>query len=160
MSIREIKELPKEIKQKSARELIRADIQEALDKGINLFEFEGDYNYKYLTSYANEVAEDIRRKKVREIQREFKNENLTEEEKTIKGFYLFFKSGWEYKGYWIKAFSQKGEEHRRIFCQIEDIKLLEDKVIEDCWKCLNKARTTHILENGEWIRKPEKRGRE
>lgn len=160
MSIREVKELPKEIKQKSARELIRADIQEALDKGINLFEFEGDYNYKYLTGYANDVADDIRREKVREIQREFKRKNLTEEEKTIKGFHVFFNGGWKYKRYWIKAFSQKGEERRRVFCQIEDIKLLEDKVIEDCWIDLNKARKTHILVNGEWIWKPEKRGRE
>lgn len=40
----------------SQRDLIKGDIEEAIKNGIYLFEFEGDYNFKYLATYARDVA--------------------------------------------------------------------------------------------------------
>ena len=61
MSIKPIKEIPMNTKdaRESYRARIRADINEALEKRIDKFEFEGDYNYKYLAQYAREEADRI-----------------------------------------------------------------------------------------------------
>lgn len=113
MAIKPIEDIPKNTQQQreSYRAQIRADIQEAIDKGINKFEFVGDYNYKYLAQYAREEARNIlagtiRRRdcKVRWWDRAFDN-------------YPY-----------IRISSVKGEEHRRVFCEIIPENL--DKAIE------------------------------
>ena len=86
MSIKPIKEIPMNTKdaRESYRARIRADINEALEKRIDMFEFEGDYNYKYLAQYAREEADRIIRhitnKHDREItkvlQKEFNEEYI------------------------------------------------------------------------------------
>lgn len=86
MSIKPIKEIPMNTKdaRESYRARIRADINEALEKRIDKFEFEGDYNYKYLAQYAREEADRIIRhitnKHDREItkvlQKEFNEEYI------------------------------------------------------------------------------------
>lgn len=65
MSIRPLDEIPQSLagKRQSYREMIRADIQTAIDQGITKFEFEGDYNWKYLAQYAREEADNIWRKR-------------------------------------------------------------------------------------------------
>ena len=67
--IRPVDEIPMNAadKRKSYREQIRNDIREAMDKGINKFEFVGDYKYKYLAQYAREEADRIVWKAAREI---------------------------------------------------------------------------------------------
>ena len=54
---------------KSYRQRITDDIQEAIDKGIPLFEFVGDYNYKYLAQYAREQANRLNRQYVNNVVR-------------------------------------------------------------------------------------------
>lgn len=58
MSIRKVEHIPQTLSQKrqSYRAMIHQDLQEAIDKHIENFEFEGDYNYKYLANYAREEA--------------------------------------------------------------------------------------------------------
>lgn len=151
MAIKIIDEIPITSKGKARRELIREDIQEAIDKGISLFEFEGDYNYKTLAQNARDVAKSFKAKKLIEVQRKFKEENLTDDEKNIKGFYVWFKSVWEYKHHWIHITSCKGEDNPRVFCKIDDVKNFEQVIIEDCKKVLAEARTDYVLIDGKWI---------
>ena len=155
MAIKVINEIPGSDAKKSSRKQIEEDIKEAIEKGIPLFEFTGDYNYKYLAQYAAEVAKKIRDEKIREVHKKFRRENLTDDERNIKGFYIWFKSTWEYKKEWITISSRKGEDHRRVFCKIDDVKAFEEKIIEDCKKELAEARTEFVLKDGkwEWIKK-------
>lgn len=153
MAIKVVDEIPKTNQRRSNRDMIRADIQEALDNGISQFEFVGDYNYKYLAQYAKKEVDRFEARKVREVQTKFKEENLTEEEKNIIGFYLWFKCSYEYKNEWIKVSSCKGEDRRRVFCKIDDVKLFEQKIIENCHKVLNEARAEYVLSDGKWVRK-------
>ena len=46
MSIKVVDEVPGMAGRKTYNEMIREDINEALEKHIEKFEFEGDYNYK------------------------------------------------------------------------------------------------------------------
>ena len=57
--IKPVDEIPKGLSKKhsSYREMIRADIQAALDRGISRFEFVGEYKYRYLAQYAREEAD-------------------------------------------------------------------------------------------------------
>lgn len=150
MAIKVIDEIPKTLKASSSKELIKADIQEAIDKSISLFEFEGDYNYKYLGSYARDCAEDIKRTKIKNIQREYRTANLTDDEKNKRGFYVHFKPYWDYKRDWITISTAKGDDHRRVFCKIGDVKIFENKVLEDCKSELERARRTHKLVGDKW----------
>ena len=114
--IKPIDEIPQSMaeKRKSYREMIRQDITEAWGKGIRRFEFDGDYNYKYLAQYAREEIEDILRKKVRALYQERK------------------KAGFDDPGisYWLlsrvdnlpiyKVTSHKTEDKNRprVFCEL------------------------------------------
>ena len=60
MSIREVTEIPSNLKKalkEMDRDKVYRDFQEALEKNIEVFEFEGDYNFKTLSQKAKEVAE-------------------------------------------------------------------------------------------------------
>ena len=54
--IQEIKEVPVINPTTSKKQMIRDDIRYALNNHIEKFEFQGDYNWKYLSQYAREVA--------------------------------------------------------------------------------------------------------
>ena len=56
MSIKAVEAVPETLseKQMSYRQKIRGDIREAIRNRIPAFEFEGDYNFKYLAQYARE----------------------------------------------------------------------------------------------------------
>lgn len=150
MAIKIIDEIPQYQKSSNQRDCIRADIQEAIDKGIALFEFEGDYNYKYLAQYAREVARHITTVRARAIRKKFKEDNYTEEEKNIKGFYVWFSGDYIYKDNWIRIVTRKGDDRRRVFCSINDIKVLEDAVIANCKDRLAEARQKYQLIDGKW----------
>lgn len=113
MAIKPIDDIPKNIPQQreSYRAQIRADIQEAIDKGISKFEFVGDYNYRYLAQYAREEAHNILVNAVRRRE---------------------CKARWWDRAFdnypYIRISSVKGEEHRRVFCEIIPENL--DKAIE------------------------------
>lgn len=115
--IKPIVEIPKNQKEKweSYREKIRADIQEAIDRNINRFEFVGDYNFKTLAQMASEEARNIAWK----IVRKWSNDNPQYKER-----YKFWIPGsWQLNKdlQLIKVSSVKGEtpEKRRVFCEIK-----------------------------------------
>ena len=64
MAIKPIEEIPLSLSEqrKSYREQIREDIASAISQKIDKFEFDGDYNWKYLAQYAREEANRIWRK--------------------------------------------------------------------------------------------------
>lgn len=114
--IKPIDEIPKNTveKRKSYRQMIRNDIMEAIEKGIQKFEFVGDYNYKYLEQYAKEEANRV----VRDLTLQWSEDHPEYKEKC---------SYW-FADYWrinkddgvIKISSVKGEtpDKRRVFCEI------------------------------------------
>ena len=61
MPIKPVNDIPITLQEKKAsyREMVRQDISYALKNHISTFEFEGDYNYKYLANYAREEADII-----------------------------------------------------------------------------------------------------
>lgn len=113
--IKAVDEIPQSPKQtrKGYREQIRADIQEALDKRIEKFEFVGDYNFKYLAQYAREEADRIVRNLAYKYWR-------THPEYSEKLYYNPF-SWRDYSALEIIVISSiKGEtpDKRRVFCKI------------------------------------------
>ena len=106
------------------KQQLRQDIQEAIDKGINKFEFIGDYNYKYLQRYAQECADRIIRimlaKRYGELREQYNIDRHT---------YLRLKQSSEYRPKFIHVSSIKGEEHRRVFCEI-DLSEFEERTEE------------------------------
>lgn len=152
MAIKVIDEIPKQKFNKTKREEIRADIQGAIDKGITLFEFEGDYNWKYLGQYAKEEADRVKAKIIHDIHRKFREENFTDAEKR-SGFFVWFKMTYDYKHDFIHISTCKGEERRRVFCRIGKREDFEAKVIADCQKVLDEARAEFEMVDGKWRRK-------
>lgn len=113
--IKQIEEIPKSHaeKCKSYRQLIRDDIQEALDKNISKFEFIGDYNFKYLAQYAREEADRIIRKEyIRVVQK-----HKAELEDIFCDFY-----GIRRDITYIKVTAVRGEkkDEPRVFCEIRE----------------------------------------
>lgn len=113
--IKAVDEIPQSPKQtrKGYREQIRADIQEALDKRIEKFEFVGDYNFKYLAQYAREEADRI----VRNLAYKYWRAHPEYSEKL---YYNPF-SWRDYSALEIIVISSiKGEtlDKRRVFCKI------------------------------------------
>ena len=113
--IKQIEEIPKSHaeKCKSYRQLIRDDIQEALDKNISKFEFIGDYNFKYLAQYAREEADRIIRKEyIRVVQK-----HKAELEDIFCDFYGIRKDIT-----YIKVTAVRGEkkDEPRVFCEIRE----------------------------------------
>ena len=72
--IKAVESIPKKGKSASAFSLIRADIESAIRDNINRFEFVGDYNYKYLTQYARQAADDVMREILTNMARKRKKE--------------------------------------------------------------------------------------
>ena len=115
--IKPIAEIPKSRAEKSRsyREMIRADIKEAIDRNINKFEFVGDYNFKTLAQMAQEEARNVAWK----IVFQWSKDNPQYKER-----YKYWIPGvWEANKAMelIKVSSVKGEtpEKRRVFCEIK-----------------------------------------
>lgn len=122
--IKPVDEIPQSMAQKreSYRDRIRADIHEAMDKGIKKFEFIGDYNFKYLAQYAREEADRIILKEYIRVAREHKDEleNMHRDYYSIREKLRF-----------ITVTSVKGEDKDkpRVFCEIAE-KAPEDIIMD------------------------------
>lgn len=97
----------------SVRAMIQADIEETLEKRIPAFEFEGDYNYKYLGNYAREVARNMWCRETLDCRREARKKAR---ERGLKWIPI---SDFKHQDMWIKITTRKGEDHRRVFCEID-----------------------------------------
>ena len=139
--IKPVDEIPQNMaqKQKSYRDRIRADIREALDKGIHKFEFVGDYKYKYLAQYVREEADRIiRNEYIKTVQKH------KEELKDVLCDFYGIMRGITY----INVTSVRGEkkDEPRVFCEIRE---------ENPEEIIMKA----ILENDK-LRKEARKARE
>ena len=115
MAIKPIDVIPESENQKrrSYRERIREDLQRAIDQRITRFEFEGDYNYKYLAQYAREEADYIWRKAYRDEMGRQLHKNKMEEERISR-----YPDHWM-KGNYIKIRSVKMPDRIHVYGEID-----------------------------------------
>ena len=125
--IKPVDEIPKNRndQRRGYRDRIRADIQEAIDKGIYKFEFVGDYNFKTLAQTAGEEARCVAWRILR---------NWSDDHPEYKERYKFWlPTSWQIKNELdlIRVSSVKGEtpEKRRVFCEIKQDM---DSIIREC----------------------------
>lgn len=118
MAIKEVDYIPESCSKnkESYRVRITRDIREALDNGLTMFEFTGDYNYKYLANHARDVAHQIFRKDIYlPAAKAIKMQFLTEMGR--KGVYL--KSDWEYRNLFINISSRKIDDEIHVYAKID-----------------------------------------
>lgn len=116
MSIKPIEALPPERGSVTRRKMLRDDIMSAISQRITAFEFEGDYNYKYLAQYAREQADfifvkEVYRPAVKKVREKLKGE--------LRKPYIFPPSQWEYNGRFIKITKRKEEDRNHVYAQID-----------------------------------------
>ena len=119
--IKALDEVPQTLQEKrqSYRDMIRADIAEAVENHIDKFEFDGDYNYKYLAGYAREEA---RMYYARYIFRPVASEVRKALEKIFpEEHYYCIPDYWEWerKHPFFKVKSLKGEDRTHVYCEID-----------------------------------------
>ena len=117
MSIKPIEEIPQSLsdKRRSYRECIRDDIKSAIGQKISKFEFDGDYNWKYLAQYAREEADMIWRKTYYDLIAKKKEESGLND-----GHYYY--GGippYSLKGKYIKISSVKMPDRIHVYCSID-----------------------------------------
>ena len=131
--IKVVDEIPQTLQEKreSYRDMIRKDINDAVDNNITKFEFEGDYNYKYLAQYAREEASRIyqsrwfrptERKVVEALRQMYPIERYF----SIPGWWKWEK---DHRVFRIKAL--KGEGRTHVYCEIDysAVENLYDKLL-------------------------------
>lgn len=116
MSIKPIEALPPVPESSSRRKMITEDIMTAIAQKIKTFEFEGDYNYKYLAQYAREQAESIFRKNIywgaaKKVRDKLKKEYGKQ--------YIFTTAEHNYKGQFIRIHQRKGEDRNHVYAEID-----------------------------------------
>ena len=116
MSIKPIDAVPATPESFTRRKMIREDLMLAIGQKITAFEFEGDYNYKYLAQYAREEAEHIFRREVYLDARQAVIQRLKEEGIAT---YIFPPSEWEYRGRFIRIVNRKGEDRQHVYASID-----------------------------------------
>ena len=116
MSIKPIEALPPVPESSSRRKMITEDIMTAIAQKIKTFEFEGDYNYKYLAQYAREQAEFIFRKDIYRLCCKKVRDKL-KKEYGIQ--YIFPTDEHNYKGRFIRIHQRKGEDRNHVYAEID-----------------------------------------
>lgn len=118
MSIKPVEEIPMTLQEQrqSYRERIRQDICYAITNRISTFEFDGDYNYKYLANYAREEANMI-------FSRRVYREAAMQVRKTLEPKWndrrVFPESEFKYKNRYIRIREKKGEDRVHVYGQID-----------------------------------------
>ena len=116
--IKEIDKIPATLQEKrqSYREMIRRDIEYAYKNRIQTFEFEGDYNYKYLAQYAREEADYFVRRMIIRPEAIRVREAMKKEFPDVK--YVCVESEFKYKNRLIQIRSHKAEDRIHVYGQI------------------------------------------
>lgn len=120
MAIKSVDEIPETLQQKreSYRAMIRRDINEALDNHITKFEFEGDYNFKYLGQYAREEADRVFRSRffypaAQKIRTALKEKNPEQK------YFFGIPSAYDCRGRAIVITTKKGEDRIHVYGYID-----------------------------------------
>ena len=118
MPIKLVDEIPQTLaeKRQSYRDRIRQDICYAITNRISMFEFDGDYNYKYLANYAREEAGHIFSSRIyRDASRQVRKTLA----KKLKREHVFPESEFRYKNRYIRIREKKGEDRIHVYGQID-----------------------------------------
>ena len=151
MAIKPIDEIPLNtaLQRKSYREQIREDIRSAIDQRISRFEFDGDYNWKYLAQYAREEADMIWRKTYAELIVAKKKTNGLNDGR----YYAGGTPSYKLKGQYIAISSVKMPDRVHVYCQINfnTPELLTDQAIKEMLeeKAEEDRKTAEALEKAE-----------
>ena len=97
-------------RRRSYREMIRKDIQSAINQKIPKFEFDGDYNWKYLAQYAREEADAIWRNTWY---------NIMHEARDKYGFRCACTPDYHDKGEYIRITNVKMPDRNHVYCSID-----------------------------------------
>ena len=116
MSVKQLETIPNEPKAKTAKQMAREDIEYAISHKMHTFEFIGDYNYKYLGSYAREVADGIFHSQVYNTARLKVCDKLRKE---LGVRYIFPPSFWEYRGRYITIIQHKEDDRVHVYGKID-----------------------------------------
>lgn len=112
MAIQALDKLPEKVAKKSEKAMIREDLQEAINKGIESFEFIGDYNYKYLASRAQNEANWLAGKMIAKVYEdhrcEFKHHEILLEDNVRRRFVA----------QWLKIIGITLEDRKHVYCKI------------------------------------------
>ena len=153
MSIKPIEEIPqnKAEQRKSYRQQIKNDVQEAIDKGILKFEFDGDYNYRYLAQYAREemrmLFAPIHREILKKVKEEYGVQHIS-----------FSPTAYDAWKKYIKITARKEEDRTHVYCEIipegletvkKDIEAIAeiDRIEESAEKMFYAGKTKNYLEH-------------
>lgn len=113
MSIKVIDEVPGIAGKPSYNDKIRADFNEAIEKHIEKFEFEGDYNYKTLAASARQQARIMFRPIFQKVSKEVEE---------IVGAELGHKiwiHDWDYRDRYIFIMSRKMDDRIHVYATID-----------------------------------------
>ena len=130
--IKPVDETPRSLAKKREvfREQIRKDIQEALDKGISMFEFVGDYNFGYLYTYARDEADRIWRDMFQNITLPHHPE--WKEKYKLKYIFLSYYDLRKYNPIKISSMKSNRVGERRVFCEILDMEKMKKECLARC----------------------------
>ena len=114
--IKPVDEIPKGTRgqRETYRQRIRDDIQEAIDRGILRFEFDGDYNYKYLSQYAKEESDGILRRKLREEWEKVQEPDEHGWREYPQTYERHIRTAKKY----IEIINRKGDDRNHVYCEI------------------------------------------
>lgn len=131
--IKPVEEIPISVakKRKSYRQMIRNDINEAIEKKIPRFEFEGDYNYKYLSQYAKDEAYNVTSMIIRDRIEEMKAQRLVPDNTSLCTL-----SKWNMVRPFIRISNVKMKDRNHVYCEIffddlDNIILETQKLVEE-----------------------------
>ena len=101
-------------KRKSYRDMIRADLNEAMSNRITQFEIEGEYNYKYLAQYVREEACRLFRSIYYKVEPDIRKQLSLEFEKRV-----FTPSSYEYESRFFKVHNLKGSDRYHVYVEFD-----------------------------------------
>jgi len=118
MPIKLVDEIPLTVaeQREAYRERIRQDICYAITNRISMFEFDGDYNYKYLANYAREEASHIFSRRIYRDASIQVRKTLAEK---LQREHVFPESESKYKNRYIRIREKKGEDRVHVYGQID-----------------------------------------
>lgn len=154
--IKQVDEIPMNRKGKgvSYRRQITADIQQAIDSGITKFEFDGDYNWKYLAQYAREEAKTVLQNALTKAWAEVRKPNDKGYIPDRPHYYERHIRDIQY----IKIHNVKQTDRNHVYCEI--IPEAIDEMIAAHEKYLIEAEKRHAEYEAKRAERREQRNRE